>query len=134
MNQHPTADQLGLVPATIPNGVGAGSKTSKILVNPITGSHFCASCDFVDTSYSKVRVHRRFEHGRGSGRRKASAEPNIHEQIMAVRQMLDAVRESLAKSTESAEQQPEMVPAEWKTRALSAERQLRSLRRILGGA
>lgn len=120
-----------LVPVVIPFGVGVGRQTKKILVNPMSGVHHCADCDYMAESYNIVRRHRADAHGKGAGRKKGSqnAPKTIEAKLTEAALLLLSVRDDLAAPDDK---KADVVSADWKTRALAAEKSLKSLRRILG--
>lgn len=115
-------NRAGLIPATFSHGKRAGSKTDKVLVNPVTGTHFCADCDYTGERFSQVFAHRR-AHGKPQQKKVGALDERVTEAVV----LLMSVRDEIAGGDGE-----KRVSAEWKARALSAEKQLKSLRRILG--
>lgn len=116
-----------LVPAVIPYGRAKGRTTNTTLFDVSTGSYHCADCDYVAENYGKVFAHRRQHAAPKPPRAKAKPAPQVDKIADAVALLTDALADAQPKDDDR-------VSAEWKTRALAAERSLKSLRRILGAS
>lgn len=132
-----------LTPAVMPFGYGKGYPSTKILTD---GTKFYCAGDtdagtpcpdeYVGDSFGQVMAHRSGGHGARKARntqRRAQRQPveqalaDIKARAQALIQDVDNVEVRLHEAKDNGK-----VPAEWKERALKAERSLSTLRRALG--
>lgn len=126
------APQPVLVPATIPDGRAKGSTNSRVLQNVVSGVYHCAVCDYISHSYHGCMSHLSTHSDKPRKRRTAKpAEPTIEDKLAVAADILTEIRADLDANKAAADETPK-VDAEWKSRALAAEKSLKSLRRILG--
>jgi len=115
-----------LVPALMPMGISKGKPTEKILFNNVTGEYHCAECDFAGPTFHHILGHKRTSH---PSKPRARREPTGWDAVYA--ELLTAVRsidDAMQKIGDMREQEKDET---WKVRALTAERSLASLRKIL---
>jgi hypothetical protein len=122
LSVQPQQQPLRLIPATIDSGFAKGKTTEKILVDPKTGIHYCTQegCDYSGKSFGSVRGHMG-----GHSERKSSAD-SLGKRLDRVATELVDIRDEMMKVKHT------NATAEWKDRALKAERRLATLRRALG--
>lgn len=133
---------IALTEATLPHGKGAGSRTNKILTDghrfycggdPDAGTP-CPDNYSADT-FGSVFSHRSGQHGQRRARNAAkreAAQP-VEQALASIRKRAEALMADVDSiSTVTPNGDDKMVPAEWKERALKAERSLKSMRRALG--
>jgi hypothetical protein len=121
-----------LIPATITSGKATGLTTSKVLVDPATGLHYCADCEYTAPTFASARSHR-VTHSTKSRKQRKDARvkrgtPDLAARIDQIGALLDEVRAEFVDISDA------KVDASWKARATAAERRLATLRRALGGA
>ena len=97
-------------------------QTRELLLDDGTVVFGCAHCDFTAAGIGAVRPHLKEHTGRGPGRPRTAITQDVKDLSLA--DLLTAVQ-SLEKITAERES--------WRTRALDAERRLRTLRRALNG-
>lgn len=141
----------GLAPALIPHGWGTGKYTEKILQDRF-GMYYCAKCDFTSATYAKVMGHsaahseaKKLSNATGKSAKTRRAEARaagipvkvgtreglINQALQLLTLALTAEDATYAE-TKRGGGRPPLTTEAWRTRALTAEKQLKQIKKSLG--